>query len=146
MSNRDMSVDVLAVPSISPASHAATIEGEIVDLQGSEKLLMVVMAGIIATSTGSHYMTFTVETGDESNLSDAAAVAAGDYLNPLGVANTAWDRLINATTEGSKTYQVGIKNSAGKRYGRIVATETGTFTGIFGAALIKGTLRNSPQA
>lgn len=129
MSLRDVTEQNTYIQSIAPAAITATTTGSAVDVTGYEGVEIVVEAGVITAADASNYMTFTVTyTTDDTNYT---ALDSGDYISPAS-----WDRIINATTEGSATYRFGIKPSvANISKIKVVATETGTFNGIFGASV-----------
>lgn len=143
--NRDLNANVKAVQSIAPAALTATTEGGYVDLAEAAGGLMVILsAGVISAADGSNYMTLTIETNDTGSGS-GTAIDADAYLDPRDSDGTTWDRLINATAEGSKTYQVGFINKSNHRYARVVLTETSTFSGILGANIVLGPLKRAPN-
>lgn len=112
------------------ASRTATGNGtNIIDTQGVGSVLFVVQLATVTTADSSNYFTLTLEAGDDSSLSDGATVTAATGL--LGS-----NLVINATTLGDKIGMMGY--SGGKRYVRMVATETGTASAAFSAVAISG--------
>jgi len=124
---RDLYHDFLAEYSIYPAAlGAAAKEGDaIVDLQGFEGALIICGSGALTVD-----MTFQLMHGDESDLSDAAAVPDADLLGSEPT-------LLEATDNEIATF--GYIGS--KRYLRV---DTTLGTGIGFAAIVKGKPRHGP--
>jgi hypothetical protein len=99
------------------ATLTATGAGNIIDRQGYGLADFVVQVGTSTTADGSNFFTISLEAGDASNLSDAAAVTSA---NGLVGANL----VINATADANLVNHLGYNGS--KRYVRLVYTETGT--------------------
>lgn len=138
---KDLNMEVLSMTSIAPASLTADTDGTVIDLANADSIEVVVPVGVVTTADADNYFTMVAKFGDSSDGSDAAEVS-GAYLDPKSEANAVWDRKINATTEGSVTYQFGLKNLNNNRYLRIVADETGTAQAILGAVVVLGKLRH----
>ena len=85
--------------------------GAIVDRQGYESLEYIIATGTLGTAGA----TFTVllEEGDNSSLSDAAAVADVDLIGTEALASF-------AGTDDDKVFKLGYKG--GKRYTRLTIT------------------------
>lgn len=98
------------------ATLTATGAGNIIDRQGYGLVDFCVQVGTATTADGSNFFTVSLEAGDASNLSDAAAVTAS---NGLVGANL----VINATTDANLVNHIGYNGI--KRYVRLVYTETG---------------------
>jgi len=101
----------------SPAINAAAITvseaivGNIIDLLGFESATMIINFGL---STASATLAVLLEEGDDSGLSDAAAVADADLIGTeLGAA-------LNGPTEGNSTSKLGY--IGGKRFIRLTVT------------------------
>lgn len=127
MSLKDGFHDLLPKYSIYPASlgAAAKTGDAIVDLQGYTQVTIVCGSGALTVD-----MPFQLMHGDESDLSDAAAVPDADLV---GTEPT----LLAATDNEIKSFSyVGIK-----RYLRV---DTTTGTGIAFAAIILGRPRHAP--
>lgn len=126
--------------SIAPAAITATTTGSEVSLVGvKDNVLILVDVGAISAADSSNYVTFTVTQATASGGSFSAA-ASGQYDTV-----DSWDRILNATTEGSAVYAMNFKPAKGYDYIKVVATETGTFNGIFGAhVLVDG--RHQPES
>ena len=98
------------------ATLTATGAGNIIDRQGYELVDFAVHVGTATTADGSNFFTISLEAGDVSNLSDAAAVTSS---NGLVGANL----VVNATADANLVNHIGYNGS--KRYVRLVYTETG---------------------
>ena len=145
--DKDLNFLTLAKSSIAPAAHTATTSSEVVvDCAEAESLTVIVPVGVVATADASNFFTFTVLMGDVADGSDATAVDSSAYLNPKSGAGVLWDRVINATTEGSQVYQFGVKNLRSNRYAFVRATETETASAIFGAMILLGNRRHNEAA
>lgn len=99
------------------ATLTATGAGNIIDRAGYGLADFLVQVGTSTTADGSNYFTISLEAGDVSNLSDAAAVTSS---NGLVGANL----VINATADANLVNHIGYNGP--KRYVRLVYTETGT--------------------
>lgn len=112
------------------ADRSATANGtNIIDMQGYDSCLFVVQLATVTTADASNYFTLTIQAGDASDLSDGATVTAATGL--LGS-----NLVINATGSSNKLGMMGY--SGGKRYARLVATETGTAVAAFSAVAVQG--------
>lgn len=112
------------------ADRSATANGtNIIDMQGYDSCLFVVQLATVTTADASNYFTLTIQAGDASDLSDGATVTAATGL--LGS-----NLVINATSASNKVGMMGY--SGGKRYARLVATETGTAVAAFSAVAVQG--------
>lgn len=111
------------------ASRTATGNGEIIDTTGFDSLTFIVTLATVTTADSSNYFTITLQHGDDASLSDAATVTAATGL--LGS-----NLVINDTTP--LLNHIGLMGYAGgKRYVRLVATETGTASAAFSATAVK---------
>ena len=115
--------------SIAPASITATTTGSAVDLLNGFDPVVVVTVGTVTTADTDNYVTFTISESDDN--SSYTALASGGYLHAENSAGTTWDRIINATTEGTNVYRFRFAPS--KRYVKVVGTETGTTSAVYGA-------------
>jgi len=107
------------------ASRTATANGHIIDVQGFGAVKFAIAIATVTTADSSNYFTFTLQHGDDSSLSDAATVTAA-----LGLLGS--NLVIN--NAASQSNQRGLMGYAGgKRYVRLVATETGTASAAFSA-------------
>lgn len=79
----DLATHLQAVQAIPPAAYSAAEAGEIIDSIGFNSLTFGINIGAV-TST----VTLTLEHGDESDLSDAAVVAAEDIIGALTTIET----------------------------------------------------------
>jgi len=116
--------------SIVPAATlTATTTGEAIDLNGITDVMVVVPVGVIATADASNLFTFTVT---ECATADGTYAAAETTQYST---SDSWDRILNATTEGSDIYAFNFFPTL--RYIRVVATETGTASAFFSASVLK---------
>lgn len=110
---KDMMNKIHVARVISPVSEAGTtaLVGQIIDKKGFESLTYVIATGSIADADA----TFTVllEEGDNSALSDAAAVADADLLGTEVLAAFQFD-------DDDETRKLGYIGS--KRYTRLTIT------------------------
>jgi len=110
---KDMMNKIHVARVISPVSEAGTtaLVGQIIDKKGFESLTYVIATGSIADADA----TFTVllEEGDNSALSDAAAVADADLLGTEVLAAFQFD-------DDNETRKLGYVGS--KRYTRLTIT------------------------
>lgn len=114
--------------SISPASITATTTGTAVDCYNAIECVAVIPVGTVTTADADNYVTFTISESDDN--SSYAALDSTGYLQAENMAGTSWDRIINATTEGDNVYRFQFVPS--KRYVKIVGTETGTTSAVYG--------------
>lgn len=135
--------DVKQVTAVLAVSLTATTNGLVVDTQGYESLVFLINVGDFATFDGTNNLAVKVQEGEDSGLSDAADIAAADYLTARNEAGTAWDRLLNAAAEDEETYILGVKLGT-KRYRRLVVTEAGAVTVPFAAVAVLGRARHKP--
>jgi len=119
------------------AGRTASANGEIIDLQGFGGCGFVIQLATVTTADGSNYFTFTIEHGDASNLSDAAVVTSATGL--LGS-----NLVVNDTGQSDTVSKMGYVG--GKRYVRLVATETGTASAAFSAVAVRTLATAQPVA
>ena len=123
---RDIYHDLVPLHSIYPASLSGAKTGDaIIDLQGFLGALIICYSGAITTDT-----VFQLMEGNESDLSDAAAVADADLLGSEPT-------LLAATDNEVKSFGYIGK----KRYIRV---DTTAGAGIAGALVVKGLPRHKP--
>jgi len=112
------------------ASRTASANGEIIDTRGFDSLTFVIQLATVTTADATNFFTFTLQHGDDSGLSDAATVTAATGL--LGS-----NLVVNDSTTQSD--MIGMMGYAGgKRYVRLVATETLTASAAFSAVAVQG--------
>lgn len=115
---------------------ASVTDGPVIDMIGFDSATFVVHAGTVTTADGSNKIDFTLVHGDESDLSDSAAVASGDFDGAP---------VIDAT--GDSDGIVGtIVYKGNKRYVRLVGTGTGTTTAVYGAVVNLSHAEQGPVA
>lgn len=131
---KDLYNNVLTKLSLYLQALTAVANGDaIIDLQGFEGALIQVFAGTITDGT---LYTFELTHGDDSELSDAAAVEAADLLGE--------EPVFAQATDGDMVKEFGYIGS--KRYLRVdLAAVTGSPStgGVFGAAIVKGEPRHA---
>lgn len=126
---RDTLNQTKATKAFAYASRTATGNGETIDTNGFDGLTFVVQLATVTTADSSNYFTLTLQAGAESDLSDAATVTAATGL--LGS-----NLVINDTGLSDNIGLMGY--AGGKRYVRLVATETGTASAAFSAVAVQG--------
>lgn len=129
-------IDVKRV--ISPVSEAGTtaLVGQIIDRQGFESLEYIIATGSIADADA----TFTVllEEGDNSALSDAAAVADADLLGTEALAAFKFD-------DDNECRKLGYKGN--KRYTRLTITPAANASAaLISAVAILGNPASAPTS
>jgi len=122
---------------------SATTNGPTIDTQGHESLAFLIAVGDFVTFDGTNNLAIKVQEGDQSDGSDAADIAAADYLTARNEAGAAWDRLLNAAAEDEESYVLGVKLGT-KRYRRLVITEAGIVSVVFAAVAVLGRARHKP--
>lgn len=140
---RNLMQDLKAISALDAVSLTATTNGIVIDTQGYESLAFVLNVGDFVTFDGTNNLTITVQEGDAANLSDAANIAAGDYLDARNEAGAVWDRLLNAAAEDEQAYLIGVAVNT-KRYKRIVITEAGIVSVPISATALLGHARHAP--
>lgn len=136
MASRDLHNNIKATPALNPQAIASstTVNGAIIDLAGYESAEFLIQS---ATLTDGTY-TPSITEGDASNLSDGAAVAAGDLIGTVA------DATFAATADNS-VKKLGYKG--GKRYIRLNITSTGvTSGGTLAAVAVLGHPKSAPVA
>ena len=111
------------------ASRTATGNGEIIDTRGYGALTFIVQLATVTTADASNYFTLTLQAGDDSGLSDGATVTAATGLIGSNLV------INDSTTQSDFIGMMGY--SGGKRYVRLVATETGTASAAFSAVAVQ---------
>ena len=81
MASVDTASGMNVAVSINYGQQTATKTGDsIIDMQGFEGGNLLVYADTLGAATAANYFTFSVYAGDESDVSDGAAIGAGDYI------------------------------------------------------------------
>ncbi|MEA4805091.1 hypothetical protein [Acetobacterium wieringae] len=112
-----------------------TTAGAIIDTKGFDSLTFVFQTGTI---TDGDY-TLLIHEGDNSGLSDAAAVADADLLGTEALAS------FTADTDDNKVSKIGYRGN--KRYVRLSVVSTNVTTGgTVGAVAIQGHPQFAPVA
>lgn len=130
------------VKAVNPATITATANGLSIDLQGFHQLMFVLSIGAVSAADGSNYLTFTVEEADDNGSGAPGSwAAAADSTNRfLGSAP-----VLNDTAQANTVIKFGVSQIQ-KRWIRLVYTETGTFSALFGVVAILGQAENAPVA
>lgn len=123
---------------ILPAAISGTTTGTTIDTLGFDGVGLVCTVGTITTADGSNYFVLSWEHGDESDMSDAAAITT----NRVAVQGTLTDMKVAATTGDEVTYTWDY--TGGKRYIRAKLTETGTAVGNFAAYVVLSSPGKAP--
>ena len=100
----------------------------IIDMQGFGSCTFVVQVAGVTTADATNLFTFTIQAGDASDLSDGATVTAATGLLGSNV-------VIDNTNDANKVGMMGYVG--GKRYVRLVATETGTADAAWSAVCVQ---------
>ena len=125
---RDLVNNISIAASVVPAVHSATVTGTVVDLRGYDSASVGIVTGAIVSDGD---FTPKLQHGDESNLSDAADVAAADLQDSFPTILAA-----------SSSYHVGYRGS--KRYVRVVLTNNGGTSIAASAAVLRGHAAQAP--
>jgi hypothetical protein len=123
MASRDIHNNIKVLPAIDPAAIRtgnAVTTGATIDTAGFEAVEFAIQSGAVTDGQ----FAISVEEGDQANMSDAAAVAAGDLIGAAPVI---------LATEDSVVEKVGYRGT--KRYVRVKATQSGATTGGFISAV-----------
>lgn len=137
---RDQMNNLHVLRALSPAAAAITDNtaqvSQIIDRQGYESLTFAIITGTLADADATFAV--TMDHGDVSNLSDAAAVAAPDLVGTLALAGFQFD-------DDNETRKIGYVGA--KRYVRLTITPAAN-TGAAPMAVIAilGNPANSPTA
>lgn len=143
--SKDISLDIVSKVSVPAAAATSTRTGEIVDLAGAEAIRVDIPLGAITTLDGTNKFTMTFQTDSDSAGGTMANVDSGDYIDPSNNAGAIWDRILDADAVANTVYSVGIKNTAGLRYGRVLLTAASSPSVVLAANIILGHNRhNSP--
>lgn len=136
----------LVVSLADPAIVAATTTlADDVDLAGFNAAELVISLGANTgtTPSSSHKLVFALWHADDDGTGSAGAYALVEPKDVLGV--TATDGVLLTTDAAAKyetTYQFGYVG--GKRFLRLIATETGTVSVTMGVSLVKGHPLDAP--
>lgn len=112
---------------ISPAAAVAdntAFVSQILDMQGTHAAMFVILAGALADTDAT--FTTLVEHGDESDLSDKAAVSDDELLGTEALASFAFG-------DDDKCFKIGYRG--GKRYVRVTVTPAGNAGNAFVAGV-----------
>lgn len=135
--NRENKSSIETRLALTAVSRTATVsDGPIIDMRGFDSATFIVHAGTVTTADGSNTVAFTLVHGDDSALGDSGAVAAGDFVGAP---------VIDATTDSDKIVGT-IVYKGNKRYVRLVGTETGTTTAVYGAVVNLAHAEQGPVA
>jgi hypothetical protein len=127
--NRDLINSTKATAAFTYGARTASTNGtNIIDMQGFGACTFVVQVAGVTTADSSNLFTFTIQAGDDSGLSDGATVTAATGLLGSNI-------VIDNTNDANKVGMMGYVG--GKRYVRLVATETGTADAAWSAVCIQ---------
>lgn len=136
---RDMTNRLHIVPAFAPKAAVADDTAQvsaIVDLSGYDSATLVLETGTLTDANATFAV--TMEHGDASNLSDAAAVTAADLIGTLAGAGFTFADDIEAR-------KIGYKGS--KRYVRATVTPTGNTGDLYLSGFwVLGSARYGPPA
>lgn len=110
------------------ARTASTDGTNIIDMQGYGSCLFVIQVAGVTTADATNFFTFTIQAGDDSGLSDGATVTAATGLIGSNL-------VIDNTNDANKVGLMGY--TGGKRYVRLVATETETASAAWSAVCVQ---------
>ena len=113
---RDLFNGINPIRCISPVviSDDTASVGEIIDRQGFDSLTYIIATGTLADIDAT--FSILLEDGDDSGLSDAAAVPDSDLLGTEALASFVF-------SDDDKTFKLGYNGS--KRYSRLTLTPSG---------------------
>jgi len=130
----DLKNNVKAIAATYPATITATANGLTVDLLGYKWAMFAILIGAVSAADADNRFNFTIEESDATG-SGWAAVASDRIIGTLPS--------IIATSQANSVAQVGV-TTLRKRYLRLVYTETGTCSALFGAAALAGGPHHAP--
>lgn len=120
---------------VSVADNTAQV-GQIIDRAGFETLTYVIATGSLADADATFAV--TIDEGDASNLSDAAAVAAADLIGTTTLASFTF-------ASDDKCFKLGYKGN--KRYTRLTITPSANASAaVICAVAILGDAMSQPTA
>lgn len=125
-----------AIPPVVQTNSDAAIVGNIIDTLGYDSLTFAIAAGALTDADATFAV--SMEHGDNSALSDTAAVASTNLVGTLALA------AFTAASDDNKTRKVGYVGP--KRYVRLTITPTGNNAGAaaVAAVAILGNLSSGP--
>lgn len=148
--NRDLANNLGLAKMVTPEVITADKVGAIIDLQGFDSAAIEAFFGVSGdTLSGSVYLTALLEHGDDSGLSDAAAVGVNDVvggaLDPM-VDSGGVFVLVDDPAEDDTIHKISYVGA--KRYLRLTFDITGTHSnGIpVSATCIRGNADSRPVA
>ena len=138
MTMRDLAHDLGLTPAISAitVSDNTAQVGAIIDMKGFSSIMFAINVGLVADAAG--VFTVLLEDGDDSGLSDAAAVDDSFLIETE--ADASWTQATQSTAR--KLGYIGYK-----RYLRVTVTPTTNAAACtFAVTAVKGHPRNAPVA
>jgi len=138
---KDLYNNIEAISILDPITVSATATYDDIDLQGFNSAVLLIHMGLDAALDGSNYYTFTLY--DSADGTTYAVVETADVLG-AGTITSGVILTVDSTTEDNTLYKRGYVG--GKRYLRLVVTETGTLSGPMTITLIKGDPEIAPVA
>jgi hypothetical protein len=141
----DLGRNIKQVTALAAATLAATGNGLVIDTQGFESLAFLITIGDFVTFDGTNNLTWKVQKGAASDGSDAADIAAAEYLENRYESGAAWaDRKNDAAADDEETFLIGVRLDGSARYYRLVVTEAGTVSVPASAVALLGSPRHAP--
>ncbi len=126
---RNLSRNVLVLPSLAPAARTASATGTGVDLRGFDSAMILVSFGTCTDGTHTPSVQHSMDNSTYTNVS------AGDLDGAFSAATSA--------SGGNAVQAVGYVGT--QRYVRVVMTVSGATTGALSSAVVvAGTPRNMP--
>jgi len=132
--NKEINNKIALCNIIDPVAITATTTSDIIDTKGFESLSVVVAMGA-GTFTTSNYLTCKLQESDTTTGTDFTDVASADLIGSFLVYNAESDGI-----DQNSVQKVGYRGT--KRYVRLVATETGTFSSVISATAILSDARS----
>lgn len=121
---------------------ATKTDNPILDTKRIRGVQLVVVAGALTAADATNYIANVIEEGDNSALSDAAAVAMADLIVDGDPAASAVSRINDLAQAGTVISRISYIGN--KRYLRFKPTETGTFDGLVSATWVLTELDEMP--
>lgn len=131
---KDLYHNVEPVVAINYQAATGAVTGNTIDVKGYESIDLQLLAHTVTTADASNYLTVALFEGDESDMSDEAAVATTNILGSLPV--------IDGDTADNSIQHFGYKGN--KRYIRMKIVETGTASATLTGAAVKGNPHQAP--
>lgn len=127
----DLARDLTSTQILAPVTLSATTTTSAVDVTNAhgKNILIEIDIGVVSAADATNLMTFKITQSSDASTYTDLPTAQYDVM-------ASWDKIINATTEGSTKYRFNIQLSTGYYSIKLVGTETGTFSGHASASVI----------